>query len=151
MNDLTESAQVIRSETEALAHKPMRVTADQRCALSGKPLLAEGAPYYVFSSGFAYLADALTDFVAPHLSEEQQARLDALAAKLGASLGADERDLLEAEVDGLVAAECPLTGSLMIESVDAPLPGLGGNGQSALSEDAARRVGEEAAEWDLGQ
>ena len=121
IEDYTESAENIRKEIGALNSKPMHVSCSEKCALSGAPILS--GPFYVFSSGYAILADALMKHVLPHLSESQRERSRALHdwLQLNQNAPSSERELKQAELDGLIAAECPLTGEIMIQSIDEPL------------------------------
>ena len=59
---------------------------------------------------------------------------DALPSACG--LGALDRELYQGQLDDLVAGECPLTGTVMIESVGMPL-------LSGIDEAAER------AAWDI--
>jgi len=121
IEDYTESAENIRKEIGALNSTPMHVSCNTKCAISGAPILS--GPFYVFSSGYAILADVLMKHVLPHLSESQRQRAKTLHDWLeqNPSAPVSERDFKQAEFDGLIAAECPLTGELMIQSIDRPL------------------------------
>lgn len=97
----------------------MRMRSDTRCALSGKGVLGADEPFFVFPSGFVFLSSSLKKEVLPYLNEKQQARLADLERRLHTS-GEDDKSrvAIQREIDGLVAAECPLTGSIMVDSID---------------------------------
>lgn len=120
MEDLTENARGIYREIEQLQERKFIVPANETCALSGRPILS--GPFYVFPSGFNYLADALLQHVRPHLDAKKAARVRELLEWLDSSdTPTPDRDVYQAELDSLIAAECPLTGNIMIESIDKPL------------------------------
>eukprot|EP00977_Amphora_coffeiformis_P028615 scaffold36418_cov191-Amphora_coffeaeformis.AAC.2 len=122
MSDRDRACDELRSELTRLKDHRMRVKADAKCALSNKPVLSAGEPFYVFPSGYVVLSSAVKEEVLPFLSDKQRQRVSELEEQLAKSAGesASVKNLLQNELDGLLAAECPLTGSIMVESVDKP-------------------------------
>ncbi len=145
MKTLTLGADKIGQEIRALRSRYAIVNADQRCALSGVPVL--GRPMFVFSTGNVYNADALTQFVVPHLPFQQQATVSELqssikqteraldAARAAASQPSEEEgqeepagkrverlaatlQALQAEFDEIIAADDPLCGDVIIGTLD---------------------------------
>lgn len=105
----------------------MQMKADARCAFTGGLVLQAGEPFYVFPSGYVVLESALIKEVLPFLNEKQKSRVEDLRGLLQGSHQEKEKEIhdydkLQAELDGLIAAECPLTGSIMVESVDRGFP-----------------------------
>jgi hypothetical protein len=122
MSDRDRACDELRSELTRLRHHRMRVKADARCALSNKHVLSAGEPFYVFPSGYVVLYSRLKKEVLPFLTEKQQKRVAELEDLLEKAEGepASVRNPLQNELDGLLAAECPLTGSIMVDSIDKP-------------------------------
>jgi hypothetical protein len=98
----------------------MEMKADARCAFTNKAVLSAGEPFYVFPSGYVVLESALKKEVLPFLNERQRARVLEIEKERKGGRRHDDinMDKLQAELDGLIAAECPLTGSIMVESID---------------------------------
>jgi len=120
MDEHTQSAKGIHKEIEQLQERKFTVPSSEVCALSGRPILS--GPFYVFPSNYAYLADELTGHVLPHLEAKKQARVEELQVWLTSTdTPAADRLVYQAEFDNLIAAECPLTGNIMIESIDRSL------------------------------
>lgn len=101
----------------------MEMRTDAQCAFTRKSVLSAGEPFYVFPSGYVVLESALKKEVMPYLNERQRARVVEIESelKLKPDIRVDPKmDDLQAELDGLIAAECPLTGSIMVDSIDTP-------------------------------
>jgi len=103
----------------------MEMKSDAVCAFTRKPVLTAGEPFYVFPSGYVVLESALKNKILPHLNEKQRNRVeeigrDLIRNKKSGGLAIQATDSLQAELDGLIAAECPLTGSIMVDSIDQP-------------------------------
>lgn len=123
MNDCDQICDSLRSEIERLRTHRMLVNADARCALSNKPVLTTGEPFYVFPSGYVFLTSALQEEVMRYLNEDQRRRVQEIfgemkQAEQNRNNAATSSSKLQAELDGLIAAECPLTGSIMVDSID---------------------------------
>lgn len=119
MSDCDQTCDKLRLEITRLKNRQTRVKANARCAITNKLVLKGDEPFYVFPSGYVILASAVKKEVMPFLNEKQRARVQELEKELKAIPESHpNRDKLQAELDGLIAAECPLTGTVMIESID---------------------------------
>lgn len=118
MSDCDLVCEDLRTEIGRLRNHHMRLRADARCAFTNKFVLSAGEPFYVFPSGFVILASALKKEMIPHLNERQRARVIELEDSLKSQSQGSKRDEFQGELDGLIAAECPLTGTVMVESID---------------------------------
>ena len=127
MNECDQTCDALREEISRLSTFQMQMKADARCALTGKMVLQAVEPFYVFPSGYVFLESALTNEVLSYLNEKQKARVEDLRQLLQRIRPEKERAIhdyakLQGELDGLIAAECPLTGSIMVESIDRGFP-----------------------------
>jgi vacuolar protein sorting-associated protein 18 len=123
MNECDHTCDALRSEISRLRTHRMEMRTDAQCAFTRKSVLSAGEPFYVFPSGYVVLESALKKEVMPYLNERQRARVVEIESelKLKPDIRVDPKmDDLQAELDGLIAAECPLTGSIMVDSIDTP-------------------------------
>jgi hypothetical protein len=120
MNECDQACDGLRGEIGRLRTHRMEMKADARCAFTNKAVLSAGEPFYVFPSGYVVLESALKKEVLPFLNERQRARVLEIEKESKGGRRHDDinMDTLQAELDGLIAAECPLTGSIMVESID---------------------------------
>jgi len=138
MNECDQTCDTLRDELLNLKNNSTtRVRADARCALTNKPIIGHNGSFYVFPSGYAVLEAALKQEILPYLNGRQARRVKHIEkelARLNRSIeyrassyytlnNYFETEELQAELNGLIAAECPLTGSLMVDSIDE---GFGG-------------------------
>jgi vacuolar protein sorting-associated protein 18 len=123
MNDCDHACDALRGEISRLRTHRMELRSDARCAFTNKEVLAAGEPFYVFPSGYVILESVLKSAVMPHLNEKQRSRVQEIEQALLRHSGGHpdgDKDSLRAELDGLIAAECPLTGAIMVDSIDLP-------------------------------
>jgi hypothetical protein len=133
MKECDQTCDALRDELSRLKNTGIQVRVDARCALTNKHIFESGEPFYAFPSGYVMLESALKREVIPYLNGRQLERLKFIENELGrirksqASGGRSPNDVakydyeledLTAELGGLIAAECPLTGTVMIESID---------------------------------
>ena len=133
-DDLAEADLVcegLEEEIGWLEKQEVKVGENETCAISGKRV--EGEDSYCFRSGFVVRVEEMRKLVWEVLNEEQRERVEWLEKELR---GEGEEEMLDGEkmaeltkeLDGLIAAECPCTGDLMIESVGVPLEGWNDEG-----------------------
>jgi len=120
MNECDHACDALRGEISRLRTHRMEMKSDAVCAFTRKPVLTAGEPFYVFPSGYVVLESALKNKILPHLNEKQRNRVeeigrDLIRNKKSGGLAIQATDSLQAELDGLIAAECPLTGSIMVD------------------------------------
>jgi hypothetical protein len=124
MNECDRTCDALRGEISRLRTHRMQMRSNARCALTNQSILSAGEPFYVFPSGYVVLESALKKEVLPFLNDRQRKRVEEIEGELKRySHGFPDpvtADSLQAELDGLIAAECPLTGSIMVDSIDMP-------------------------------
>ena len=133
MNECDQICDTLRDELSRLRTVGTQIQADARCAFTNKYILEEGEPFYVFPSGYVVLERALKEVVVPYLNEKQRERVKVIENELARltnsrasvnrttyELAKDDYEMeeLQVELDGLIAGECPLTGSVMVNSID---------------------------------
>ena len=133
MNECDQTCDALRDELGRLKTTGTEVRGDVRCALTKKRILEQGQPFYVFPSGYAVLESALKREVIPYLNEKQRNRVKFIENELARlrksrticgqsscelAIYDYEIDQLTVELGGLIAADCPLTGSVMVDSID---------------------------------
>jgi len=118
MNECDHACDLLRGEISRLRTHRMELKSDAICAFTKKPVLTAGEPFYVFPSGYVFVQSALERQVLPQLNEKQRSRVQEIK-NISSRLG-QVTDSLQAELDGLIAADCPLTGSIMVDSIDLP-------------------------------
>lgn len=130
MNECDQACNALRDEIARLGKHEMQMRADARCAFSKKRVIEAEEPFYVFPSGYVVLETPLKQEVLPYLNAKQRERVEEIEVEMTSmrsktkgveSMSLDTKQLydkLQAELNGLIAAECPLTGNIMIESLD---------------------------------
>ena len=133
MNECDQTCDALRDELSRLKNTGTHVRADARCALTNQPIFETGEPFYAFPSGYVALETALKREVIPYLNDRQLYRLNYIENELEKIRKSQSSEVLSpsdiarydyevkeltAELTGLIAAECPLTGSIMVESID---------------------------------
>jgi vacuolar protein sorting-associated protein 18 len=118
MKDCDLTCASLRDDIRRLRNYHMRIKATARCAFTNQDVLSSGEPFYVFPSGYVILSSALKTEVLPYLSDRQRARVKEIENLLLTNQGQVSKQTLELELDGIIAPECPLTGSIMVESID---------------------------------
>jgi hypothetical protein len=133
MSECDQACSALREEIARLGKHEMQMRADARCAFSKKRVLEANEPFYVFPSGYVILETPLKREVLPYLNDKQQQRVEQIEQEMSLlrqrynsskteTHMPDESKLLyerlQAELNGLIAADCPLTGNIMIESID---------------------------------
>lgn len=127
MQECDQACDALREELGRLRSAGTHIRSDARCAFTNKYILDQSEPFYAFPSGYVVLEGALKREVMPFLNSKQQARLTFLENELSrfrknkenknkSLLDAGQDDYaieeLQAELDGLIAAECPLSKSI---------------------------------------
>ena len=101
----------------------------QRCAYCGE--IAVSSQFYLFPCGHSFHTDCVMERIDHHLQPAEKEEVRKIEAQLQAltpngdvvkdKKTIQQREYLRGELDGLVAAECPLCGDRMIESIALPL------------------------------
>ena len=137
MTECDQTCDALRDELSHLRNVSTHVRADARCAFTNKSVMGEAEPFYAFPSGYVVLEKALKQEVIPYLNQKQRDRLQYIESEMTRLRKLKERrnrtsyevakddyemEELQSELDGLIAAECPLTGSVMVNSIDHGFP-----------------------------
>jgi len=131
MNECDQTCDTLRDELSRLRTVGVQVRTNARCAFTNKYVMESKEPFYAFPSGYVVLEKALKREVLPHLNQKQRDRVKSIDEELARlrRLQAGSRSSMEKakdnfemeelqnEMNGLIAAECPLTGSVMVDSI----------------------------------
>ena len=136
MSNCDQTCNALRDEIHRLSDFTTTMCSEARCAFTGKIVAEANEPFYVFPSGYVALEGPLKSEVMPFLNKQQQIKVESiekeisnLKGMINPNISSVDRywekseaefklDALQTEMDGLIAAECPLTGTIMIESID---------------------------------
>ncbi len=131
MNECDQTCDTLRDELSRLRSVGVQVRTNARCAFTNKYVMESDEPFYAFPSGYVVCEKALKREVLPHLNEKQRDRVKFIDEELARlrrrsttsrapiEKAKDDFEMneLQHELDGLIAAECPLTGSVMVDSI----------------------------------
>mmetsp|Transcript_13019 Transcript_13019/g.19636 ORF Transcript_13019/g.19636 Transcript_13019/m.19636 type:complete len:1090 (-) Transcript_13019:185-3454(-) len=131
MEELSSAAEMIETELTSVTTRGYGVRAGQVCEICEDPILGRQRQFYLFPCGHGFHEDCLlkkspeyldsdTD-VKLALSLEEQIKGVAARAKDNDKRSLAQLEQLQAELDGLIAADCPLCGDSMIRSVGRSL------------------------------
>lgn len=153
MDELSLSAETIDKELSGVTTRGFAMRSHQRCEVCSEALqgiTAQLEQFYLFPCGHGYHEACLlrrAEEYLEHASEVQQVRSlqEQISAVSTRAKDADKRSMvqlehLQAEMDGLIAADCPLCGDYMIRSTGISLLSSAGDPSGLL---------EEAKSWEL--
>lgn len=124
MVDATQNATLIRDDIKDLKHKYGYVAINAKCdANCFQSILAQ--EFYVFPCQHMFHTECLVNEVKKHSSSSKNAKIDELMRKRKEfvqekddSQEKQKQDNLR-ELEQLISSECPLCGTVMINSIDA--------------------------------
>merc|ERR1719499_1035977 len=104
METLAETSSKIKEDIDSMKDRSQRVTCNQKCDLSNKPLF--GRPFVVFPCQHVFSLDSLITKLNEHRRRKGNAPIP--------------RDISEEQKVEFASEECPLCGDMMIEEVSTP-------------------------------
>lgn len=122
MNDLSESAESISMEVEGMRKRGFVASKNQKCETC-RNVLCSGQ-FYLFPCSHGYHSNCLRTLILNTFDEAKSNLVkgleDQLSVQLSRSSEVDKRtqaqiEYLQNEIDGYIAADCPLCGYVMIE------------------------------------
>jgi hypothetical protein len=129
MNDLSESAESINKELESMTKRGYSYSATQRCEDCSEALFNK--QFYLFPCSHGFHSHCIMKRVKKGADENVLAKIRSLEeqiviASVRAKDVADKRaavqfEFLQSELDAYCAADCPLCGHAMIDSLAIPL------------------------------
>jgi len=143
MEELSESAEGINTELDAMKKRGFSVSSLQHCEYCRSALFSR--QFYLFPCSHGFHNDCMLKRVHTHkhLDDKQLEAVNVLNEQIRVisrrakddKRAMAQQEYLQNELDGYIAADCPLCGYVMIRSLSLPL----------ISEDDAA----DAASWDL--
>ncbi|CAD5115789.1 DgyrCDS4731 [Dimorphilus gyrociliatus] len=127
MQQATDSSKEIRAQMQALRNKYACISASDKCHSCSQSLLTR--PFHVFPCSHRFHTDCLVICLLPCLSSNEREKLETLRRKLDAATAPNGRHFqrsvskiggIQNEIDDIIARDCFLCGSVMIEAIDKP-------------------------------
>ena len=128
MHELAESTESIVSELEVMKKRGYGFSTVQKCEYCNDAVFAR--PFYMFPCSHGYHSDCIMKRLSEHLEPVQVESVKGIQEKLKiATKRAQDLDrramiqqeYLQNEIDGYIAAECPLCGDAMVRSIGKSL------------------------------
>eukprot|EP00595_Chromulina_sp_UTEXLB2642_P003347 CAMPEP_0196765756 /NCGR_PEP_ID=MMETSP1095-20130614/11823_1 /TAXON_ID=96789 ORGANISM="Chromulina nebulosa, Strain UTEXLB2642" /NCGR_SAMPLE_ID=MMETSP1095 /ASSEMBLY_ACC=CAM_ASM_000446 /LENGTH=508 /DNA_ID=CAMNT_0042124375 /DNA_START=1550 /DNA_END=3072 /DNA_ORIENTATION=- len=128
MTELSESAENITQELEGMKKRGYNASTYQRCDFCYDALFNK--QFYLFPCTHAFHSDCLSKRVTKFLDSSQVANLKSIEDQLKQltlrgkdtdKKAASLQEYLQKEIDGYIAADCPLCGFQMIQALVTPL------------------------------
>jgi len=130
MDELSESAESISLELECMKKRGFSTSSGQRCEYCNDAIFNK--QFYLFPCSHGFHSDCLLKrvFTHKHLDKaqlntvkglEDQLRVVAVRAKDNDKRALAQQEFLQNELDGFIAADCPLCGFVIIRSLSIPL------------------------------
>lgn len=128
MEELSESAEAINDELDSMKKRGFSVSSTQRCEHCMKPLFS--GQFYLFPCSHGFHTHCLLEHTqhGKHLDPAQletvkslEKEIRELSTNVGDARSATQLEYLQNELDSYVAADCPLCGYVMIQSLAVPL------------------------------
>jgi hypothetical protein len=94
------------------------VQGDELCQVSSLPLLSR--PFFKFPCGCGIITEHLIEYVRGTLPRYKREKLERLEDQLKAGVTAQREAELLRDIDGIVAADCPMCGEAIIDTIDQP-------------------------------
>ena len=163
MDELSSSAETIDKELVGVTTRGFAMRNHQRCEVCSEALQASAQQlnwdqFYLFPCGHGYHEGCLLKKAPEYLEHASDVQLvsslrEQIAAVSSRAKDADKRSMvqlehLQAEMDGLVAADCPLCGDYMIRATGLSLLLLPASSSSSSSSRGVA-LEEEAKSWEL--
>jgi hypothetical protein len=130
MEELSESAENISLELDSMKKRGYSASSNQRCEYCLEGIFSK--QFYLFPCSHGFHCDCLLRHAMTHnhldssqlstvKSLEEQLRFVSARAKDNDKRALVQQELLQNELDGFIAADCPLCGYVMIASLSQPL------------------------------
>ena len=130
MDELSESAESISMELECMKKRGFSTSSGQRCEYCNDAIFNK--QFYLFPCSHGFHSDCMLKrvYTHKHLDKtqlrtvkglEDQLRVVAVRAKDNDKRALAQQEFLQNELDGFIAADCPLCGFVMIRSLSVPL------------------------------
>jgi len=142
MTECSETCDTLRKEIKSVNNYVMRMMRDAQCAYTKQSVLNSQEMFYIFPSGYVVLESALRKNIYPYLNRDQLKRIETVDKKISdirtkidnyfhQPMNFDQEDIkvyeyhleeLQCILDGLIASECPLTGHIMVDTINSKFP-----------------------------
>lgn len=128
MEELSESAEAINDELDSMKKRGFSVSSAQRCEHCKGALFSN--QFYLFPCSHGFHTNCLLEHTqhGKHLDAAQletvksmERQIRELSSNVGDVRSATQLEYLQNELDSYVAADCPLCGYVMIQSLAVPL------------------------------
>jgi hypothetical protein len=118
MDEHRRAAEILKEDLKAANQRCIVLSDGQECEICGMPLISER--FYAFTCCHCFHQSCLHKLIYPTLDGSNRADFDRLEEEIGRTNNAQEQGIILAQLDDLLADDCPLCGKLMIQTIARP-------------------------------